>query len=132
MNKVDLENKTILVTGAAGFIGSNLVKRIYKEAANATVIGIDNMNAYYDVTLKDFRLKELEQYSNFTFVKGNIADKVLINELFEKYKPSIVVNLAAQAGVRYSITNPDAYIESNLVGFLQYFRSLSYIILLNI
>lgn len=117
MSKVDLENKTILVTGAAGFIGSNLVKRIYKETPNVAVIGIDNMNAYYDVALKDFRLKELEQYSNFTFVKGNIADKVLINKLFEKYKPSIVVNLAAQAGVRYSITNPDAYIESNLVGF---------------
>lgn len=117
MSKVDLENKTILVTGAAGFIGSNLVKRIYKETPNVAVIGIDNMNAYYDVALKDVRLKELEQYSNFTFVKGNIADKVLINELFEKYKPSIVVNLAAQAGVRYSITNPDAYIESNLVGF---------------
>lgn len=117
MSEVNLENKTILVTGAAGFIGSNLVKRIYKETSNVAVIGIDNMNAYYDVTLKDFRLKELEQYSNFTFVKGNIADKVLINELFEKYKPSIVVNLAAQAGVRYSITNPDAYIESNLVGF---------------
>lgn len=117
MSKVDLENKTILVTGAAGFIGSNLVKRIYKETPNVTVIGIDNMNAYYDVALKDFRLKELERYSTFTFVKGNIADKKLINELFEKYKPSIVVNLAAQAGVRYSITNPDAYIESNLVGF---------------
>lgn len=117
MSKVDLENRTILVTGAAGFIGSNLVKRIYKETPNVTVIGIDNMNAYYDVALKDFRLKELEQYSTFTFVKGNIADKKLINELFEKYKPSIVVNLAAQAGVRYSITNPDAYIESNLVGF---------------
>lgn len=117
MSKVDLENKTILVTGAAGFIGSNLVKRIYKETPNVAVIGIDNMNAYYDVALKDFRLKELEQYSTFTFVKGNIADKVLINELFEKYNPSIVVNLAAQAGVRYSITNPDAYIESNLVGF---------------
>lgn len=117
MSKVNLENKTILVTGAAGFIGSNLVKRIYKETSNVTVIGIDNMNAYYDVALKDFRLKELEQYSTFTFVKGNIADKKLINELFEKYKPSIVVNLAAQAGVRYSITNPDAYIESNLVGF---------------
>lgn len=115
--KVDLENKTILVTGAAGFIGSNLVKRIYKETPNVAVIGIDNMNAYYDVALKDFRLKELEQYSTFTFVKGNIANKELINELFEKYKPSIVVNLAAQAGVRYSITNPDAYIESNLVGF---------------
>lgn len=117
MSKVDLENKTILVTGAAGFIGSNLVKRIYKETPNVAVIGIDNMNAYYDVALKDFRLKKLEQYSHFTFVKGNIADKMLINELFEKYKPSIVVNLAAQAGVRYSITNPDAYIESNLVGF---------------
>lgn len=117
MSKVDLENKTILVTGAAGFIGSNLVKRIYKETPNVAVIGIDNMNAYYDVALKDFRLKELEQYSTFTFIKGNIADKELINKLFEKYKPSIVVNLAAQAGVRYSITNPDAYIESNLVGF---------------
>lgn len=117
MSEVDLENKTILVTGAAGFIGSNLVKRIYKETPNIAVIGIDNMNAYYDVALKDFRLKELEQYSTFTFVKGNIANKELINELFEKYKPSIVVNLAAQAGVRYSITNPDAYIESNLVGF---------------
>lgn len=117
MSKVNLNNKTVLVTGAAGFIGSNLVKRIYKETSNVTVIGIDNMNAYYDVALKDFRLKELEQYSTFTFVKGNIADKKLINELFEKYKPSIVVNLAAQAGVRYSITNPDAYIESNLVGF---------------
>lgn len=117
MSKFYLDNKTILVTGAAGFIGSNLVKRIYKETSNVTVIGIDNMNAYYDVALKDFRLKELEQYSTFTFVRGNIADKELINELFEKYKPSIVVNLAAQAGVRYSITNPDAYIESNLVGF---------------
>lgn len=117
MSKFNLDNKTILVTGAAGFIGSNLVKRIYKETSNVTVIGIDNMNAYYDVALKDFRLKELEQYSTFTFVRGNIADKELINELFEKYKPSIVVNLAAQAGVRYSITNPDAYIESNLVGF---------------
>lgn len=117
MSQIDLNNKTIFVTGAAGFIGSNLVKRIYSEVSSATVIGIDNMNAYYDVALKDFRLKELEQYSTFTFVKGSIADKELINELFEKYKPSIVVNLAAQAGVRYSITNPDAYIESNLVGF---------------
>ncbi|MBU9895393.1 GDP-mannose 4,6-dehydratase [Holdemanella biformis] len=117
MRKVNLDDKTILVTGVAGFIGSNLVKRIYSESSSVTVIGIDNMNAYYDIALKDFRLKELEQYSRFTFVKGNIADKELINELFEKYKPSIVVNLAAQAGVRYSITNPDAYIESNLVGF---------------
>lgn len=117
MSTVELENKTILVTGAAGFIGSNLVKRIYKEVPSAKVVGIDNMNAYYDVSLKEFRLKELEEYSDFTFVKGNIADKELINNLFDEYKPSIVVNLAAQAGVRYSITNPDAYVESNLVGF---------------
>lgn len=109
MSTVTLDNKTILVTGAAGFIGSNLVKRIYQEAPSATVIGIDNMNAYYDVALKEFRLNELAKYPTFTFVKGNIADKELITELFEKYKPSVVVNLAAQAGVRYSITNPDAY-----------------------
>lgn len=117
MKVVDLENKTILVTGAAGFIGSNLVKRIYKEAPSAKVVGIDNMNAYYDVSLKEFRLKELSEYPTFTFIKGNIADKELINNLFDEYKPAIVVNLAAQAGVRYSITNPDAYVESNLVGF---------------
>ena len=116
MSTVSLENKTTLVTGAAGFIGSNLVKRIYQEAPSATVIGIDNMNAYYDVALKEFRLNELAKYPTFTFVKGNIADKALITELFEKYKPAVVVNLAAQAGVRYSITNPDAYVESNLVG----------------
>ena len=101
MSTVTLDNKTILVTGAAGFIGSNLVKRIYQEAPSATVIGIDNMNAYYDVALKEFRLNELAKYPTFTFVKGNIADKELITELFEKYKPSVVVNLAAQAGVRY-------------------------------
>lgn len=117
MSTVTLDNKTILVTGVAGFIGSNLVKRIYQEAPSATVIGIDNMNAYYNVALKEFRLNELAKYPTFTFVKGNIADKALITELFEKYKPSVVVNLAAQAGVRYSITNPDAYVESNLVGF---------------
>ena len=117
MSTVTLDNKTILVTGAAGFIGSNLVKRIYQEVPSATVIGIDNMNAYYDVALKEFRLNELAKYPTFTFVKGNIADKELITKLFEKYKPSVVVNLAAQAGVRYSITNPDAYVESNLVGF---------------
>ena len=117
MSTVTFENKTILVTGAAGFIGSNLVKRIYQEAPSVTVVGIDNMNAYYDVALKEFRLNELVKYPTFTFVKGNIADKALIIELFEKYKPSVVVNLAAQAGVRYSITNPDAYVESNLVGF---------------
>lgn len=117
MSTVSLENKTILVTGAVGFIGFNLVKRIYEEVPSATVIGIDNMNDYYDVTLKDFRLNELVKYPTFTFIKGNIADKFLIMELFEKYKPSVVVNLAAQAGVRYSITNPDAYVESNLIGF---------------
>ena len=117
MSNVMLENKTILVTGAAGFIGANLVKRIYQEAPSATVIGIDNMNAYYDVALKEFRLNELEKYPTFTFIKGNIADKALITELFDEYKPSVVVNLAAQAGVRYSITNPEAYVESNLVGF---------------
>ena len=117
MSTVTLDYKSILVTGAAGFIGSNLVKRIYQEAPSAKVIGIDNMNAYYDVALKEFRLNELAKHPTFTFVKGNIADKELITELFEKYKPSVVVNLAAQAGMRYSITNPDAYVESNLVGF---------------
>lgn len=117
MSAITLANKTILVTGTAGFIGSNLVKRIYQEDSSAIVIGIDNMNDYYDVALKEFRLNELVKYPTFTFVKGNIADKALSTELFERYKPSVVVNLAAQAGVRYSITNPDAYIESNLVGF---------------
>lgn len=117
MGKVNLDNKNILVTGAAGFIGSNLIKRIYREVPLASIIGIDNMNDYYDVRLKEFRLKELSEYKTFTFVKGNIADKKLIEEIFEKDRPSVVVNLAAQAGVRYSITNPDAYIESNLIGF---------------
>lgn len=117
MGTVTLKDKTILVTGAAGFIGSNLVKRIYQEMPLATVVGIDNMNDYYDVTLKEFRLKELGKYPTFTFIKGNIADKSLMCELFEKYNPTVVVNLAAQAGVRYSITNPDVYIESNLIGF---------------
>ena len=117
MSVVSLEGKTIFVTGAAGFIGANLVKRICEQVPFATVIGIDNMNAYYDVALKECRLKELTKHSAFTFVKGNIADKELITELFEMYKPSVVVNLAAQAGVRYSITNPNAYVESNLIGF---------------
>lgn len=108
---------TILVTGAAGFIGSNLVKAIYKRYDNPSVVGIDNMNDYYDVRLKEERLKELEQYPDFTFIKGNIADKALIDKVFEEYKPQVVVNLAAQAGVRYSITNPGAYIEANLIGF---------------
>ncbi len=108
---------TILVTGAAGFIGSNLVKAIYRNYDSPTVVGIDNMNDYYDVRLKEERLKELKQYPYFTFIKGNIADKSLMDKVFAEYKPQIVVNLAAQAGVRYSITNPDAYIESNLIGF---------------
>ena len=110
-------NKTILITGAAGFIGSNLVKKYCLAHPDYTVIGVDNMNDYYDVRLKENRLEELNQYSLFTFVKGNIADKQLIEDLFTKYQPQIVVNLAAQAGVRYSITNPDAYIEANLIGF---------------
>ena len=117
MSIVNLENKTILITGAAGFIGSNLAKRICKELSSASVIGIDNMNDYYDVSLKEHRLCELEKYSNFIFVKGNIADKLLIMDVFKRCKPDVVVNLAAQAGVRYSITNPDAYVEANLVGF---------------
>ena len=121
--------KTILVTGSAGFIGSNLVKRLFKDMQEGTIVGIDNMNAYYDVSLKEYRLKELETLHsqltlnsplstiNYHFVKGSIADRDLINKLFEEYKFDIVVNLAAQAGVRYSIENPDVYIESNIIGF---------------
>ena len=108
---------TILVTGAAGFIGSNLVKAIYSQFDAPEVVGVDNLNDYYDVRLKEERLKELEAYGSFRFIKGNIADRALIDKIFADYKPQIVVNLAAQAGVRYSITNPDAYIESNLIGF---------------
>ena len=117
MSHVDLKNKTVLVTGAAGFIGSNLIKRLYEDVRDIQVIGIDNMNDYYDVRLKEARMEELSVNPTFTFVKGNIADKALITELFETYKPQVVVNLAAQAGVRYSIINPDAYVESNLIGF---------------
>lgn len=117
MQNIDLKGKTIFVTGVAGFIGSNLVKRLFADVEGVTVVGIDNMNDYYDVRLKDARLKELSENLSFIFVKGSIADKALITEIFETYKPQVVVNLAAQAGVRYSITNPDAYVESNLIGF---------------
>ena len=116
-SNVNLNHNTILVTGAAGFIGSNLVKRLYADMQGIAVIGLDNMNDYYDVHLKEYRLAQLVQYPNFVFVKGNIADKQLIEEVFTEYKPQVVVNLAAQAGVRYSIIAPDAYIESNLIGF---------------
>lgn len=108
---------TILVTGSSGFIGANLVRKLYEQYKDIRVVGIDNMNDYYDVRLKEERLSQLKQYDSFVFIKGNIADKELINDTFKTYKPQIVVNLAAQAGVRYSITNPDAYIESNLIGF---------------
>ena len=121
MEKVNLNHKTIFVTGAAGFIGSNLVKRLFKDTEGATIIGIDNMNDYYDVALKEFRLRELDnavpEGTAWKFVKGDIADKATIDAIFSEYKPQVVVNLAAQAGVRYSITNPDAYIQSNLIGF---------------
>ena len=117
MKNIDLSHKTILVTGAAGFIGSNLVKELYNRFSDIKVIGFDSVNDYYDVNLKEYRLTELKNFKNFTFIKGNIADKALVEKVFEEYKPEIVVNLAAQAGVRYSITNPDAYLESNLIGF---------------
>ena len=113
---IQLKNKTVFVTGAAGFIGSNLCKRLLQDF-DIKVVGIDNMNDYYDVKIKEYRLNELIQYDKFIFIKGDISDKNLLHSLFEEYHFDIVVNLAAQAGVRYSITNPDAYIESNLIGF---------------
>ena len=114
---VILSSKTVLITGVAGFIGSYLAQRLFQETTDIKVVGIDNMNDFYDVRLKEERLRALTGHESFTFIKGDIADKQTIDNLFSKYKPQIVVNLAAQAGVRYSITNPDAYITSNLIGF---------------
>lgn len=114
---VELNNKTILVTGSSGFIGFFLIKQLLDSFNNISIIGIDNMNDYYDVKLKEYRLNILKKYSNYSFIKGSISDKELINKVFKKYKINIVVNLAAQGGVRYSIANPDIYIESNIVGF---------------
>lgn len=114
---MNLEGRTVLITGVAGFIGANLAKRLLREVKEIKVVGIDNMNDYYDIRLKEARLDELSSFPSFVFVRGDIADKSTINKLFAVYQPSIVVNLAAQAGVRYSITNPDAYIASNLIGF---------------
>ena len=117
MQNISLENKVILVTGSSGFIGHYLCKRLLNEIPCIKVIGIDNMNDYYDVSLKEYRLNILKQHNNFTFIKGNLANQELINKIFNEYKPDIVVNLAAQAGVRYSIDHPDVYIESNIIGF---------------
>lgn len=121
---INVENKTILITGAAGFIGANLCKELLLTVKGAKIISIDVMSNYYDLSIKEWRLERLEQLSktidtgsSFTFIKGNIADKALIDDIFRIYKPAVVVNLAAQAGVRYSITNPDVYVESNLIGF---------------
>lgn len=120
---VILTNKTILVTGAAGFIGSNLVLELLRTVSPVHIVGIDNMNDYYDVSIKEYRLKQIEELafrypaSTWTFIKGSIADRAAVDSIFKDYEPAVVVNLAAQAGVRYSITNPDAYIESNLIGF---------------
>ena len=129
MENVTLHNRTIFVTGAAGFIGANLVLKLLEIASPVNIVGIDNMNDYYDVSIKEWRLKEIEKAaakhteSSWTFVKGDIADRDAVDGVFEKFKPHIVVNLAAQAGVRYSITNPDAYIQSNLIGFYNILES---------
>lgn len=123
---LNLENKKILITGVAGFIGSNLAKTLLTCFKAIKIIGIDNLNDYYDVSLKKYRLSEFENHENFVFLKEDISDKNTIFRVFEEYKPDIVVNLAAQAGVRYSITNPDVYIESNLIGFYNILESCRY------
>lgn len=122
MQNINLTGKTILVTGSAGFIGSNLVLELLKSESKATIIGLDNVNDYYDVSIKEWRLSEIEKAAaesscSYHFIKGDLADRAVIDRLFADYKPTVVVNLAAQAGVRYSIANPDAYIQSNLIGF---------------
>ena len=124
--RVELENKTILVTGSAGFIGFYLSKRLLEEIKGVKVIGFDSVNDYYDVSLKEWRLEQLSKYDNFTFIRGNLADKELVNKVFNDYKPRVVVNLAAQAGVRYSIDHPDVYIESNLIGFYNILEACRY------
>ena len=115
--KIDLKGKTVLVTGAAGFIGSFLSERLLSDFEDIRVIGFDSVNDYYDIRLKESRLEKLQKHRNFIFIKANLADKDKVSEVFREYSPQIVVNLAAQEGVRYSITNPDAYIESNIIGF---------------
>lgn len=123
MNSIELGNKTVLVTGSAGFIGSNLVLKLLKTQSPITIIGLDNMNDYYDVSIKEWRLQEIEKCvsehsdSSYVFYRDDLANKAIIDKIFAEYKPDIVVNLGAQAGVRYSITNPDAYIQSNMIGF---------------
>lgn len=118
MQNIDLKNKTILVTGAAGFIGSNLCLRLLNEVKDAKVIGLDNLNNYYDVNIKNYRLSQLTEVGgDWNFIKGDLSEKQIIDEIFTQFHPNIVVNLGAQAGVRYSISNPDAYIQSNMIGF---------------
>ena len=123
MERIDLKNKTVFVTGAAGFIGSNLVLKLLDTVSPVTIVGMDNLNDYYDVSIKNWRLDQIQASaakhpgSAWTFVKGDIADRAAVDRIFAEWKPDVVVNLAAQAGVRYSITNPDAYIQSNLIGF---------------
>lgn len=126
MQHIDLNNKTVFITGIAGFIGSNLAKRLFIDFPEIKVVGIDNLNDYYDVRLKEARLKELSDKKGFTFIKGNLSDRNLINSIFEEYCPLVVVNLGAQAGVRYSITNPDAYVEANLIGFFNILEGCRY------
>ena len=123
MQKIDLKNKTVFVTGSAGFIGSNLVLELLRTQSPINIVGLDNMNHYYDVSIKEWRLSEIEKCaaehpeSAYQFYKGDLADKAMIDQIFAKHKPAVVINLGAQAGVRYSITNPDAYIQSNMIGF---------------